>query len=139
MTTTLTKNVGQRVLVSGGKFYGAGRITKVNQKNLAVQLENGPHLKPCAPVFCTDLEEDATVPPKYATIMSGYDAVPSQVPGALVRLSNCGDAAYVVMSDKGDRINVALLGGDGGYYVKAARLTVQPISVEDALIYLTRA
>ena len=41
-------------------------------------------------------------------------------PGELVRLPE-RQGIYVVLVDKGEKVNVALIGGDNGFYVRALR------------------
>ena len=40
---------------------------------------------------------------------------------------------YVVIADKGDKINIALLGGDNGRYVRALRASLTKVELADVV------
>jgi hypothetical protein len=54
-------------------------------------------------------------------------------PGTLVRSRLIGDGLFVVLADKGERVNIARIGGDGGRYYRAPRSTVTVVPVPDTL------
>lgn len=125
---TLTKRVGQRVMVSGGRFHGAATITKVNPKNVLITMEVTGQRVNCHPSFLRDLAKDDVAPTRYAEVTAV--ALPTQNPGDLVRLKG-QSGIFVVLADKFDKVNVAKLGGDGGRYYRAPRATVQPLDAAD--------
>ena len=128
-TDSLTRRVGQRVLLSGGKFHGAARITKVNPKNLVVTMEGTRQLVNAHPSFLSDLADDAPVPSRFDAMAEVMTAPPLH-PGAVVRIK--GHAGkWVVLADKLEKVNVARLGGDGGRYLRALRRQVEPLSEQE--------
>lgn len=53
-------------------------------------------------------------------------------PGEVVRLSGRFAGTYVVIRDDGsDKVNVALVGGDGGRYVRSLRALVEPVAATE--------
>ena len=55
-------------------------------------------------------------------------------PGEIVRISTGRYAGtYTVLADKVKHVNVALLGGDGGRYVRAPRVWLTKIAVTDVI------
>lgn len=131
MTTTtanLTKRVGQRVLITGGRFHGAATITKINPKNVLVTMEGTGQRVNAHPSFLSDLPDGAPVPNAFQAVASAE--VPVQHPGMLVRVDGL-DGVFVVLADKFDKINVARLGGDSGRYYRPLRKSVRPLSADD--------
>lgn len=126
----LTRKVGQRVLLSGGRFHGAARITKVNPVNLKVTMEDGNMRVNAAPEFLSDLAEGAPVPSPYQARVTEVALLPTLWPGELVRLSG-RQGVFVVIADKIERVNCTPLGGDGGRYWRAPRGTVTPLAADE--------
>lgn len=116
-TTTATRKPGDKVMIDDPKFPGVWTIKSIGPKNTVVIPENGgrglraPHW----------MLKDITDAPSGVTVT----AVPLQayyVPGELVRITMGKYAGlYVVLADKGERVNVTKLGGDGGRYVRAPK------------------
>lgn len=134
---TLTRRPGQRVLISGGKYHGAARIEKVLQKNVDIKMEAGGMKVRAHPSFLTDLDETAPVPSQYTAITATLTEVPTQPVGALVSVQG-KTGVYVVIADKFDRINVALLGGEGGRYWRQPRATITPWTPDEVQDLLER-
>lgn len=129
---TLTRKVGQRVLITGGRFHGAARIVKVNPVNILVQMEGGGRVN-AHHTFLSDLADDAPVPNRFEATVEV--ALPNQAPGALVRLDG-KPGVFVVLADKFERINCAPLGGDSGRYWRAPRATVTPVPADEVATIL---
>jgi hypothetical protein len=126
----LTKIVGQRVLLTGGRFHGAARIIKVNPKNIKVQMEDTRQIVNCHPMFLSDLAQGAAVPGPREVASSA--ALPTQWPGALVLVEGM-EGVYVVIADKHQHVNVTPLGGDNGRYWRIPRSNLTPIKPTDLL------
>lgn len=131
---TLTRKVGQRVLITGGRFHGAARITKINPKNILITMENGKRVN-SHPSFLSDLAEGAEVPGRYESTVADLALTPHLTAGSLARLK--GQAGlFVVLADKFDKINVARLGGDNDRYFRASRAQVTALSAEETATVL---
>lgn len=128
-TAALTRKVGQRVLISGGRFHGPARIVKLNPKNVVVEMEGSRRRVNSWPGYLTDLAEGEDAPSRWDATASSD--VPTQDPGAIVKVRG-KDGLFVVLADKWDKINVARLGGDNGRYYRQPRSTVVP--VDDVLV-----
>lgn len=125
---TLTKRVGQRVLIAGGRFHGAATITKINPKNVLVTMEGTGQRVNAHPSFLSDLPEGEAAPTRFDVTVSAD--VPVQHPGSLVRVKN-KPGVFVVLADKFDKINVAEIGGDGGRYWRIPRAGITPLEAAD--------
>lgn len=125
--------VGDKVTVSGGKWQGIWTVTKVNQVNMKLE-QNGARLN-AHPSFLT--KADPNMPEtQRATVSVG--TLGHQVAGAFVKTTRAGksfgkDTVFVVLADKGDRINVTKPGGDGGRYVRMPRSYLTPVPAEEVL------
>lgn len=130
MSSTLTRKPGQRVLLQGGKFHGAARITKINPKNIIVTMEGTLQRVNCNPVYLSDLAEDAPVPGVRALVE--VSTTPHVVCGSFVTYAPQPGKVFVVLADKVDKINIALAGGDRDRYWRAPRSLVTPLTVAEA-------
>jgi hypothetical protein len=127
--TTLT--VGMKVRVDDDKFAGIWTVTKVNPKTVRLTRDQGgrPLVAPhdyVAPVTDEEAAQAARVTEHGAGVSSlPIPTRPDFHPGTLVTL-RCKPGYFVVLADKGTRINVAALGGDDGRYWRTspAMLTV---------------
>lgn len=119
--TDVTFRVGDKVLVDGPKYGGIWTIVKVNQKTYG--LTQGVRRLRCAPEFMRPVGDasDGNARPLPAPMAAR--TMPLQREGALVRyIGRDGKhvkhgTLMVVIADKYDKVNVALVGGfpDGGY------------------------
>ena len=93
--------------------------------NTVVTPENGGRPLRCPHYLLKDpTTEDAAVTP------TDY-----YVPGELVRVTvGRYVGLYVVLADKGDRVNLARLGGDEGRYVRHPHRGLLKVEPEDVLI-----
>lgn len=87
------------------------------------------------PSFLT--KADPNMPETQRATVS-VDTLGHQVAGAFVKTTRAGksfgkDTVFVVLADKGDRINVTKPGGDGGRYVRMPRSYLTPIPAEEVL------
>jgi hypothetical protein len=124
MTEAIIK-VGEQVRVDSPKYPGIWTITKVNQ--VTVKLEqNGSRLtcsKECL------LPADAST----AVVAIASASLPYQDAGAVVRYIGTGTqdktlskgALLIVIADKGEKVNVTLLGGNGGGYWRMPRRSLE--------------
>jgi hypothetical protein len=115
MTTTMaTRKVGDKVMIDDPKFPGIWTIKSIGPKNTVVEPDNGGRGLRTPHWMLKDVTDEVTV-----------TAVPLQayyVPGELVRITmGKYEGLYVVLADKGERVNVAKIGGDGGRYVRAPK------------------
>lgn len=124
------RKVGDRVMITNqAKFPGVWIIQKISTVNTVLVPENGGRGLRCPHYMVTDVTDAPAVT---------VTAVPLQeyfTPGELVRITSGKFAGlYVVLADKGERVNVALLGGDGGRYVRANKgANLVKVAVEDVL------
>jgi len=133
MTNTLTarRAVGDKVSINDPKFPGVWTIKSVGPKNFVVIPDAGgrglraPHHLVIDPVTTTPGVTVEAVP--YVPVVR-YHA------GEIVRVEQGRFAGlYVVIADKGDKVNIALLGGDGGRYVRALRASLTKVDLADVV------
>ena len=109
--------VGDKVRVALDRYPGVWTVQKLNPTTTVVVPEGGGRGLKVPHSLLRD--PDAEAPPtRYFH------------PGEVVRLSGRFAGMYaVIRDDGGDKVNVALLGGDGGRYVRSLRALVEPIDV----------
>lgn len=113
--------VGDRVRVSHDKYPGVWRVEKKNPTTMLLAQEGTNQLLRAPFDLLRDLDSDEP-PLRFFK------------PGEVVRLTGRFDGLYAVIKDDGgDKVNVALLGGDGGRYVRSLRALVQPVDVAEVL------
>ena len=113
---------GDRVTVASSKFPGVWTVDRLMKVNLKVT--QGTRRLNVAPGYLTkvtgdagDLEPDLGVP--FHDILA---------PGEVVTVDR-KPGYWVVLKDNGDRVNVALVGGDGGRYWRVPRPAVTVVKV----------
>ena len=111
MSTTTTRKVGDKVMIDDPKFPGIWTIKSFGPKNTVVIPENGGRGLRAPHWMIKDVTDEVTVTalplPEYYT------------PGELVRITEGRYVGlYVVLADKGEKVNLVLLGGDNGRYVR---------------------
>ena len=125
---TWTVKVGDKVVVNNGtkvnKFPGVWTVTKVNPKNVTLD-QNGMTLS-CYKGFLSKATE--------VTEAAFAAAMPFQAPGAFVQYAGTNSKftkgqVFVVLADKGDKVNVTLPGGNGGVYWKMPRANLSAATV----------
>jgi hypothetical protein len=136
--TEATFKAGDRVLVDGGKYPGVWTIVKMLPTNVRLE-QNGAALR-CHPSFMRHAP-DATSDPVLTAKLD--TTIGMQVPGAVVRYLGAGhgdfhkDGLYIVLADKGERINIMVLGGQGGRYLRVPRRNLA--AVDASTVSLTEA
>jgi hypothetical protein len=117
--------IGDTVVLNDPKYPGRWTIKSMGPVNATLIPESGgrglraPHYLLLDP---TDTPAAATAPTTY------YQ------PGEIVRITTGRYAGtYTVLADKVKHVNVALLGGDGGRYVRAPRVWLTRIAVADLI------
>lgn len=129
-TTTAARKVGDRVSIDDPKFPGVWTIKSIGPKNTVVIPEVGgrglraPHYLIIDPV-----ERDSSFP-------EAAPFVPFHA-GEVVSVVGFGGKYegdhYVVLADKGEKINVAKLGGDNDRYLRVARRSLVKVDLADIL------
>lgn len=128
MTTRLNYRIGDKVSIQHAKYPGVWIVTSTSgPKNAVVTPEGGgrgmrvPYDLLIAPV------DGATVTAVPTLVF--YDL------GEFVRIPSGKFAGlYVVTADRGgDKVNVALAGGDGGRYVRAMRTSLIKVDAQEVL------
>jgi hypothetical protein len=117
--------IGDTVVVNDPKYPGRWTIKSMGPVNATLIPEGGgrglraPHYLLLDP---TDAPAATTAPTTY------YQ------PGEIVRITTGRYAGtYTVLADKVKHVNVALLGGNGGRYVRAPRVWLTRIAVADLI------
>jgi hypothetical protein len=119
--------VGDRVGIDHHKYPGVWIVASVGPKNVVLEREGGGGRPMRVP-------QSMLIDPDTAAVRS---AEPTEFydPGELVRITAGKYAGlYVVIADKGEKVNVAKLGGDGGRYVRAMRRGLVKVDARDVLI-----
>jgi len=117
--------VGDRVRVNDAKYPGVYTIQSVGPKNFVLTPESGGRGLRAPHYMVVDANSD---PAPVAAPVVYYSA------GEIVRVELGKFAGlYVVIADKGDRVNIARLGGDNGRYVRMTRNGLTKISVDELL------
>lgn len=124
----LTKRVGQRVFIEGGRFYGPAQIVKVNPKNIKIKMDDGRQVS-ADPIFLRDL--DGAVPAAVETV----EYRPPLSMGAVVQVRGV-DGLCVVLTDRVDTVKLARLGGDptGRYWPNVPRSLVTEVKIEATVV-----
>jgi hypothetical protein len=123
MSVTTTRKVGDLVSVNDPSFPGIWKIRSLGPVNAVLDpVAGGRGLR-----FPKDGLLDPTTEP-LAPEPFVYFA-----PGDIVEIADGSKYAglYAVLADKGEKVNVALLGGDGGRYVRASRRSLKKLSLAD--------
>jgi len=111
---TKQRRVGEEVSVDYPEYPGIWRIISIGPKNTVLEPKAGGRRLRCPHHMVVDARDDgpSVVGEPYVT----YDL------GEIVRLIDPRfSGLYVVVADKGARVNVAKLGGDNARYVRATR------------------
>ena len=130
-TTTTTRKAGDRVSIDDPKFPGVWTIKSIGPKNTVVVPEAGgrglraPHYLIIYPV-----EGDSPSFPEAAPFVPFYAGEVVTVVGFGGKYE--GDH-YVVLTDKGEKINVAKLGGDSDRYLRVGRRSLVKVDLADIL------
>ena len=116
--------VGDRVRVNDSKFPGVYTIQSVGPKNFVLMPEAGGRGLRAPHYMVVDADSD----PAPVTPVVYYNA------GEIVRVEQGKFAGlYVVIADKGERVNIARLGGDNGRYVRMTRNGLKKMSLDELL------
>lgn len=134
MTSTISapfaRKAGDEVSIDDAKYPGIWTIQSVGPKNCVVIPKAGGR---------------GLRAPKWMIVDPNYDAAPpvpeteayvSYYAGEVVRITGFGgkyDGLYVVLVDKGERVNVAKLGGDGNRYLRIPRRSLTKVDAADVL------
>jgi len=123
--TPVRRAIGDTVVIDDPKYPGRWTIKSLGPVNATLIPEGGGRgLR--APHY---LLLDAADTPAVATPPTTY-----YQPGEIVRITTGKYAGtYTVLADKGRHVNVALLGGDGGRYVRAPRVWLTRIALADLI------
>lgn len=127
--------IGTLVTIPDARFPGTWRVDRNGPKNAVVMPANPDGTaRPGRGVRVPH----AMLSPGTADVGAPTGGVPYVAatplhPGTLVRSTVVPDGLYVVIADKGDRVNLAKLGGDSGRYYRAPRATVTTVPVPAAL------
>lgn len=125
--------VGDEVAVDDPKFRGVWTVRKVNPTTYLLDPKHGGRSLKCSHSMAVDAPADGEFGVPYVARDTFYA-------GMLVRSSDPRlPETYVVLVDKGERVNVAKLGGDNGRYwrvnplglriVDPSALTCTPVTV----------
>lgn len=135
MTEPKTFKVGDRVILTdeagARRFPGVWTVDKVNPRT--VGLTQGSRRLRCDPWALAHHD--------HATVTTPDTAVTVPIPeyfeiGQLVTMR--GKPGVYVVIKEGEKINVTLLGGDGGRYWRCARPSLTKVTVTEALDLLTK-
>ena len=125
-TAERRRAIGDTVVVNDPKYPGRWTIKSMGPVNATLIPEGGgrglraPHY-----LLLDATDAPAAVPAAPTTCYQ---------PGEIVRISTGRYAGiYTVLADKVKHVNVALLGGDGGRYVRAPRIWLTKIAVTDVI------
>lgn len=133
MPSTDPRKREDTVYIHGGQYAGAWKIDKVNQVTYLLVTPDGRRLK-----AHKSLVHDQ---PEPESIALGQPYVPAHVysPGEFARYTGgpnrnvrTGDV-FVVIADKGERVNCATPGGDDGRYWRWPRALITPVSAADVV------
>lgn len=113
--------VGARVGVDDPKYPGVWIVKSHGPKNATLTPENGGQGLRAPYYMLTDPTNVAPAP-----------AVEYFEPGVVVRIPN-DTGLHVVLADKGDRVNLAKLGGDNGRYLRHPRRGLVKVNVAEVL------
>lgn len=121
---------GDRVRVNHPKYPGVWTVDRVGPVNAVLRPEGGVgNLLRCPQSLLLDTDAPPTVTAAEWSGTRFFDL------GEIVRIPS-GEFAgtYVVTRDTGgDKVNVALLGGDGGRYVRALRGSLVKVDPSEVL------
>lgn len=126
---TTTRRVGDKVGIDHPKYPGVWVIKSLGPVNAVLQPENGVGAVRVPQHMLTDPGSQPTV----STPVVFYN------PGELVRIGGRYAGLYTVIADKrGDKVNLAKLGGDGGRYLRATRHGLVKVEPAEVLIEAER-
>jgi hypothetical protein len=116
--TQSTWRVGDKVMVDHTSYPGVWTVTKVNPKNLRLEQEGRNRGLNAPKYLCIPAGDN---PVAAIGRPMGVRTLPHQDAGSVVRYIGNGDkiahgALFIVLADKGDKVNITPLGGDGGRY-----------------------
>lgn len=123
---------------SSGADAGTWRVAKVNPVNLKLERPDNPHVRlNCHPSFVRRVSSGALASPAPLTAALPQPAPRAGFPlGSLVRSSvpRMKGRLYVVLADKGEKVNVAQLGGaDGLRYWRCPPSMLTRVDLADPL------
>lgn len=128
MSTVLAPKVGDKVSVNHPKYPGIWTVKSLGPVNVVLFPEGGGIRLRVPRELLLD-PTDAPVVTEVPVETAAYFA-----PGEIVRIPSGKYAGlYVVLADKGAKVNVALLGGDGGRYVRALRPSLVRVDAAEVL------
>lgn len=116
--------VGDKVSIDSAKHPGVWTVKSVGPVNVVLEPQGGGRgLR--AP--------QSMLLPAGAEVKPWYEQKPFY-PGEFARIdAGKFKGLYVVIADKGEKINVAPVGGDGGRYVRALRSSLVRLDAKDVL------
>lgn len=116
--------VGQSVSVNDPQFPGVWKVKSVGPVNALLEpITGGRGLR--AP-------KDMLIPPTNEPLKAQEFVY--FTPGEIVEIGTGKyKGTYIVLADKGAKVNVALLGGDGGRYVRAGKAQLKKVNLTDLL------
>lgn len=117
---------GDRAVIDDSRYPGVWTVEKVNPTTYVLVPSTGGRGLKCPHFMASAAPEgDDTVAP-------AATRGPILHPGTLVRFKKDGKL-YAVIADKWDKINIALLGGDGGRYWRASPSQVTVVDPAEVL------
>jgi hypothetical protein len=129
--TLPTIKVGAKVSVDDPKYPGTWTIKSVGPKNCVVIPDTGGRGLRAPKWMLKEATAEAVTAAADAAPYVHYSA------GEIVRLVRGSDAQrdglWVVLVDKGERINVTKLGGDGDRYLRVSRSWLSKVNLADVL------
>lgn len=129
--------VGDWVGVNDPRYPGRWRVERINPRTITLAPEHGGRgLR--APRWMLDAPPAGSGP---AGVPSGIRTLPHLAPGTIVRYADPrAPGLHVVLNDKHDRVNIALLGGNADHpyrYWRALPALITVVSLADAAAHLT--
>jgi hypothetical protein len=128
---TAVFKVGDRVVIADPKFSGIWIVRKVNPAKYLLDPEGGGRGLNAPHSIVTAAPADGAAPEPY----NPY-ARSTLHPGTLVRFDSPKveqGSLFVVIADKFDKVNIALLGGDDGRYWRALPQNLTVVAPSDVL------
>jgi hypothetical protein len=130
--TLPTIKVGAKVSVDDPKFPGVWTIKSIGPKNVVVIPDAGGRGLRCPRWMLKNVDDAAAAVAAQAAPYVAYAA------GEVVRVIKQAtktdtDALWVVLVDKGEKINIAKLGGDDNRYLRVPRSWLAKVDLADVL------
>jgi hypothetical protein len=126
MTDTTRRTVGERVSVDDSRYRGVWIVASIGPKNTVVRPLDGGRPLRVPHYMLTDPTDPATI--------ENFEPYLHFALGEIVRLSSPKyPGLWVVIADKGNRVNVAHLGGDDDRYLRAPKSWLTSVDPKEVL------